>query len=91
MRHLLFATLGVLVLFTGTVQAQIGGSGVARPTSSTLGYVQFVTPPPSANALSATNVCRNWPFPSFTQPVNLVGGYAIINDPSGHPHYMPGC
>ncbi len=93
MRHILLASMAALalVLWGGPGQAQVGGAGISKSTAATLGYLQFFTPPPLANQLSDTQVCKGWPVPSFTQQTGLVGGYAILYDASGKPHYIPGC
>jgi hypothetical protein len=93
MKRILFAGLGALAIMAGagSGEAQIGGAGVVRSTAATLGYLQFFTPPPLNNQLSDTQLCKGWPVPSFTQQTGLVGGYAILYDASGKPHYVPGC
>jgi hypothetical protein len=90
------ATLGksaALVAFLCAVPAlaQVGGNGVSKAnTANTLGYVQFVAPP-TQNLLSSSTVCRNWPFPSFNQAAGNTGGFAVVYDAGGHPHYVIAC
>jgi hypothetical protein len=87
-----FAIVIATLLVSGAAVAQVGGNTVSKATTAnTLGYLQFVTPPPSPNLLSTTAVCRNWQFPSFGQAASFAGGYAVLYDAAGRPHYLLAC
>ena len=79
-------------LFLGGVAfAQVGGNTLSKAnTANTLGYLQFVTPPPGT-VFNGTSTCRNFPFPSFSQGLGMMGGYVVLYDAGGRPHYLLAC
>lgn len=86
----IFALACLSVIVAASASAQVGGNGVSKPSSTTLGYTQFVAPPPAATKLNIGG-CKGWPLPSFGQPQGLVGGFAAVPDAHGTVHYLSGC
>ena len=87
-----FAIFVAALLVSAAALAQVGGNTLSKAnTANTLGYLQFVTPPPAGSLFPASTVCKNFPFPSFSQLNNMAGGYAVLYDAGGKPHYLVAC